>query len=157
MNVQSLANLLEANVRDEIAAKREALALIEAQEQAVATTDVDAFDIAHERARQLVEADGRRAAKRAVMMKRLGEAWQVAADALTLGSVATRLGGDGARLAELRLELRELVAAVMKRNRRLSSLLGMHRRLNRDILKVVLGTEEGAEPTSAGTLVNAEA
>jgi hypothetical protein len=33
----------------------------------------------------------------------------------------------------------------------------MHRRLNRDILTVVLGTEEGADPASIGSLVNAQA
>lgn len=157
MNAKSLANLLEVNVLEELASKGQALELIEAQEQAVASNDVEAFTAANEQLKKLVEADGRRANKREVLMRQLADIWQVAADAQTLGSVATRLGEDGLRLSELRGELRSKVAEVIKRNRRLSALLGMHRRLNRDILQVVLGAERGTEPTSAGTLVNAQA
>ncbi len=157
MNIKSLTNLLEGNVREEIASKREALSLIEQQEVAVAKSDAEAFELAHELSKKLVQEDAHRASRRVVIMKQLAELWQVAADALTLGSIATRLESDGSRLAELRTELRSVVAAVIKRNRRLSALLGMHRRLNRDILQVVLGTEKGAEPTASGTLINAEA
>jgi hypothetical protein len=157
MNTKSLANMLEVNVREELASKEQALALIESQERAVAKSDVDAFVAAHEQLKKLVETDARRASKREVLLRQLADIWQVAADAQTLGSVAARLGDDGQRLAALRAELRSSVASVIKRNRRLSALLGMHRRLNRDILQVVLGAERGAEPTSAGTLVNAQA
>ncbi len=157
MNIRSIINRLEANLREEIEAKREALLVIKSQEEAVTKSDADAFDEAHGRSIVLIEAEARRAAKRTNLMGNLAREWQVADDALTLGSVAVRLAADGTRLCELRLELREVVALVIKRNRRLSALIGMHRRLNRDILTVVLGTEEGADPASIGSLVNAQA
>ncbi|MCB9916268.1 MAG: flagellar export chaperone FlgN [Planctomycetes bacterium] len=157
MNAQSVLNHLAANVREELAAKRAALALIEAQEGAVARCDMDAFEAGLERMRVHLEGDRRREQKRQRLIEQLAAAWQVAPGTLTLGSIAIRFGAQGDELRGLRGELRQVVADVARRNRRLSALLGMHRRLNRDVLKVVLGAEGGAEPTQAGSLVDARA
>ena len=157
MNLRSLTNLLEANLREELAAKTEVLRLIEAQEEAAARSDMDAFEAGLESMKAHLAADRRRETKRAKVMQRLGETWGVAADALTLGSVAIRLGADGEVLSGLRTELKARVEELAQRNRRLSAVLGMHRRLNQDVMNVVFGAEGGADPTEAGSLVDARA
>ncbi len=76
---------------------------------------------------------------------------------LSLGSVARRLGDEGATIEELRNELRGVVATVMKRNRRLASLIGLHRRINTDVMQLMLGCDSADEIQHGGTLVDAEA
>lgn len=157
MNVTSLIKHLEVNVAEEITAKRASLEAIRAQEESIAANDPGAFEVTVEEIGKLLPRDARRTIKRERLLRMLSEHWEVPADALTLGSIVRRLGPEGARLEELRAELRQVVAAMLKHHRRLSSLIGMHRRLNRDILQIVLGAEEGREFASSGTILDARA
>lgn len=157
MNARSLVNLLEANLREELESKEEVLSLLEAQESAAARADMDAFEANLASLQQQLDADRRREGKRAKLMQRLGTAWGVAGEALTLGSVIIRLEEDPGALPELRAELKQRVEEVASRNRRLSAVLGMHRRLNQDVMNVVFGAEGGADPTEAGSLLDARA
>ena len=69
-----------------------------------------------------------------------------------------RKGGPaGAPLEALRLELRQAVAGVIKRNRRLAALIGLHRRINTDICQLVLGCDNPEQVESGGALIDAEA
>jgi len=157
VNTKSLLNHLEAYVADEIAGKRKALEWIEAQEKAIASNDAAGFEAATTGLKSLTAADGRSEIRRRKLTDSLAEAWRVSADALTLGSIAKRAGTDGRRLGELRTELRALVAKVMKRSRRLGALIGMHSRLNREIMETAFGSTEENKFEDSGSLVNAEA
>jgi len=157
MNVTSLIKHLEVNVAEEITAKRASLEAIRAQEESIAANDPGAFEITVDEIGKLLPRDARRSGKREHLLKMLSEEWQVSMEALTLGSIVRRLGPEGARLEELRTELREVVAAVLKHNRRLSGLIGMHRRLNRDIIHIALGGEEGHDFSSSGAILDARA
>jgi hypothetical protein len=157
MNLTSLIKHLEVNVMEEISAKRATLEAILAQEQSIAANDPSSFEKTVEEIGKLVPRDGHRAAKREHLLRQISEHWQVPVEALTLGSIVRRLGLEGTRLEELRVELRKVVATVLKHNRRLSSLIGMHRRLNRDIIQVVLGGDEKYDIDSSGTILDARA
>ena len=157
MNLTSLIKHLEVNVNEEISAKRAVLASIEAQERSIAANDPGSFENTVEEIGKLVPRDGHRAAKREHLLRQISEHWQIPVEALTLGSIVRRLGPEGEQLEELRGELRKVVAAVLKHNRRLASLIGMHRRLNRDIIQVVLGGDENRDIASSGTILDARA
>ncbi len=157
MNLESLLKHLEANVSEEIATKHKVLLNIEAQESSVTSQELDSFEQQLEEMNGILAADTSRSSRRARLLDELSELWKVPADALTLGAIVRRLGPEGARLEELRSELRGVVADVLRRNRRLSSLIGMHRRLNRDIVNTVLGAEEKDGLPSSGALLDAEA
>ncbi len=105
----------------------------------------------------LLAPDSRRSNQRVRLLRELAEHWHIAPDAITLGSIVRRLGPAGVRLSELRMELRDGVAHVLGRNRRLSSLIGMHRRINRDVMNLVLTGQEDGEVSDSGFLINARA
>ena len=157
MNTQSLINHLENNLRIEIEAKRRALLQIEAQEKAIAANDPSAFQKAVEEARSSCVADERNAKRRTQLLTDLATHWQLPVGVMTLGGVARRMGDSGRGLELLRAELRNVLAEVVKRNRRLSALIGMHRRINADIMRLILGCDSHADVNSGGFLVNAEA
>jgi len=155
MNLASLLKHLEANVSEELGTKHKVLENIEKQERAVTRQDTAAFEALLATMNDILAGDTARARRRARLVEELSELWKVPTDALTLGAIIRRLGPEGAKLEKLRAELRDAVAEVLKRNRRLSSLLGMHRRLNRDIVNTVLGLEGGQTMPSTGALLDA--
>jgi hypothetical protein len=157
MNVASLIKHLEANVVEELGAKKAALQSIKAQELAITERDPDALEKTMDAMNSILPGDTSRAKRRTRLIAELSELWKVPADALTLGAIVRRLGPEGERLEKLRGELRQAVAEVLKRNRRLSSLIGMHRRVNNEIISVVLGVDDRDQLPSSGTLVDAEA
>jgi hypothetical protein len=157
MNPQSVANHLAECLRAEVESKRAALSWIEAQEQALAARDAVAFERAVTEVGELVSGDRFRATRRKELLARLAAEWRVPPQALTLGGVARRLGGGGAPLEELRLELRGVLAELMKRTRRLATLIGLHRRINTDVMQLMLGCSTKEEVDQGGSLVNAEA
>lgn len=157
MNAAAALKHLEVALREELDGKRRALELLARQEAAIAANEPAALEEALKGVEREVQLEARRAARRRQLVAALAEAWRVPADALTLGSIVERAGRDAGRLATLRVELRDAVASVKRRNRRLAALVGMQRRLTRDVMKCVLEDEDGAALHSAGTLVNAEA
>ena len=61
------------------------------------------------------------------------------------------------RLLDLRAELRDLTIKTTELCRRVNSLVGLHRRVMRDVIDTLL-TDEGPSPMKdTGTLLNAEA
>jgi len=65
----------------------------------------------------------------------------VAAETLTLGSVAQRFGERGARLARLRAELRDLATIVRDRTRTMTLVARQQRALVVQVLEAVLGRD----------------
>ncbi len=157
MKPQSLINHLVEHLRGEIDAKAQTLAWIDAQEGALAAHDAAAFAEAVERVGALMRAEEQRTKRRTELLERLAREWGVSVEALSLGGVARRMGPAGAPLEALRLELRQAVAGVIKRNRRLAALIGLHRRINTDICQLVLGCDNPEQVESGGALIDAEA
>lgn len=152
-----LANLLEANVRAELKLRRDMLERVVAQERAVLDNRRADLYAALKEVETLLARAAEPAAKRARLLAECGALWRVDARALTLGSVALRLGEHGRTLSELRVELREVLATLARRNRRLGALVALQRRIVRDVVGAVLGQSSGESLRDTGTVLYAEA
>lgn len=157
MNVQSLINGLEAWVQEELLARRKLYALLERQEEVV--KKVNGLDLeAVVRDIQLeLEAQARRDEKRVRIFDGLAQHWHVAADTLTLTSIAERAGPSGARLAILRDELASASERIVRKNRRLAALLSVHHKVVEELLCALVAIQGGVPGAPAGALVDAEA
>lgn len=156
MNVQSLVIHLEDTIALEIESKRTALAWIERLEGALSDYDPDRFAEVVEDGAAITRGDEGNTARRQRLLGQLAGAWSVPQGTLTLGGIARRLGEGGARLEVLREDLRQAVSEVLRRRRRLSALIGMHQRINSDLMQLVLGCESEEELAQGGSLINAE-
>ena len=99
-------NRLEAVLREELAGQRRMLDAVARQGEAVAARTPEGLEHA---TRELEGELDRGAARRQrvdTVMRRIASALSVAPSALTLGSLVERLGESGAKLRELREELR---------------------------------------------------
>ena len=74
----------------------------------------------------------------------------------TVGSLVERLGSEGALLAAERAQLIELSQEVGSLNRRMATLVRLHRQVTRDLIQVVLGSEDGGDVHAGGSLIDAE-
>lgn len=152
-----LVNLLEANVRAEVKLRRAMLEQVEAQERAVLENRREDLELVLRQLEVLLTRAAEGAAARSRLLTGLGAAWRLDPRALTLGSVVLRLGTSGRGLGELRGELREVLATLARRNRRLGALIGLQRRIVRDVVGAVLGPDAGEPLRDAGTVLCAEA
>ncbi|MFT7669343.1 MAG: hypothetical protein ACI8X5_002043 [Planctomycetota bacterium] len=157
MNLQSTVNHFENYLRVEIESKRCALLCIETQERAIEARDADAFQESVSAAQELCVSDERNAVRRKKLMSEMANHWGIPVATMTLGGIARRLGAQGKGVELLRLKLRTAVAEVVKRNRRLAALIGMHRRINADVMQIVLGCDSHEAVNNGGSLINAEA
>lgn len=157
MNVQSLINGLEAWVQEELLARRKMLALLERQEAVVKQANgIDLESIVGEIQVEL-EAQARREEKRLRIFEGLAQHWNVAAETLTLTSIAERAGAPGARLTLLRDELGAASERIVRKNRRLSALLSVHHKVVEELLCALVAIQGGVPGAPAGALVDAEA
>jgi hypothetical protein len=149
-------NRLEASLRDELAGQSELLQLLRRQESAVVTRTPDELVELTSRIETALSTAAARRLRRAPILRALAELLQVAPSALTLRSIADRLGSDGARLLVLREELRDVSAHIVRQNRRIAAVVGLHRRINQEVIELVLA-EAGSNPLErTGALVDAE-
>ena len=157
MNLRSTLNHLEAAISQEIQGKADSLAWVQSLEQAVRDNNSTRFEELVKEGGVLCKLGESMARQRTKLIEELGRHWGVAASALTLGGVVRRSGPDGRRLGQLREELRLAIANVMKRQRRMATLIGMHSRINADVMQIMLGCDSHKEVHQGGSLVNAEA
>ena len=165
MSLQSLLNHLEGLLRDEIEGKKRLLALLERQESAVLEHRRQDLEETTRAIEKELSLEVGRAGRRERIFAGLAAHWSVAPGALTLSSIAeraespehTKRGGTGT-LCVLRAELRDLLASVLRRNRRVNRLVDEHRRLVTDTLTLLLGGGSDSDVVeSSGGLVDAEA
>jgi hypothetical protein len=154
---RAIALHLGAWAQDELAAQQLLLERLAEQEAAVTARDLAGVENCGEQLAQLSRKGAKRARRRGVLLGELAQAWQVPAGALTLGSVVERLGPDGAQLAELRVQLREGAAQVLRATRRTGHLVNAFRRLSKDVIELLLTDEDGSPLHNGGALVDAEA
>jgi len=157
MNLARTLNQLGGYVQDEVSSRRRTLRLLEEQEASIQENDPRATAEAVRKLEREMSTNTERLRRRARLLGELAHEWNVSADLLTLGSIIERGGAAAAHLRPLRDELRKITATVIHKNRLLSSLIGMHRRVIRDVIEYVLEDERGAVLNGAGTLIDAEA
>ena len=157
MSIPRTLNRLAGYLQGEIGARRRTLALLETQEASIQANDPAATAEALRKLDREMSTNGENSRKRAQLIEQLATTWGVPADLLTLGSIIERGGPAAAHLAPLRDELRSITALVIRKNRRLGALIGMHRRVIRDVIEYVLEDERGAAMSGAGSLIDAEA
>jgi hypothetical protein len=149
-------NRLEANLREELAAQVELLELLRRQEAAVVARTPDELVEVTSRIESALSAAAARRLRREPILRKVAELVQAAPSALTLRSIAERLGDEGVRLRGLREELREATSRVVRQNRRVAAVVGLHRRLNQEVLELVLAEEDSNPFERTGALVDAE-
>jgi hypothetical protein len=150
MTQQSLINRLEAYLQEELQARERSLVFLKQQEEAIA-------EATHALERELL-SNVARSSRRDEVFQGLGRLWNVPASAMTLTSIAERMGVGSDRLRSLRDRLRNRTADVVRQNRRIAALTRVHRQLVQDVLGVLFQEEVEAQPLSAaGTLIDAEA
>jgi len=157
MNLARTLNQLGGYVQDEVSARRRTLNLLEEQEAGIRANDPHATAEAVHKLEREMGTNAARVRRRSQLLGELSQAWNVPADLLSLGSIVERGGAAAAHIAPLRAELRSITAVVIQKNRLLNSLIGMHRRVIRDVIEYVLEDERGAVMNGAGTLIDAEA
>lgn len=157
MNLARTLNQLGGYVQDEVSARRRTLRLLEEQEAGIQANDPRATAEAVRKLDREMSTNTARVRRRQQLLGDLATAWNVPADLLSLGSIIERGGSAAAHIVPLRDELRSITAQVIQKNRLLSSLIGMHRRVIRDVIEYVLEDERGAVMHGSGTLIDAEA
>lgn len=153
---KKLCNRLLVAVREDVAAHERVLALLQQQEATITRPSDPLFRDATEALELELERLPFRKGQRDRTLKDLGRAFGVEPSALTLGSIAERLGAAGAPLVIERSRLRDAIVEVQKVNRRVAALIRMHRDVTREILNSVLGDGSGSRALDGGTLIDAE-
>lgn len=146
---QNFINALEVWLNDEISGKMRLVGALAAQEQALVDGKSEDIMTATAVVARELEFELERSRRREAIFARLGSHWNVAADTLTLGSIAERAGASGVRLDELREELRTRVAEVLRRNRRIARLVHVHKSIVEETITALIGTHAPEGTTGA--------
>lgn len=157
MTVQSLVIQTEAWAREELAAQGRLLAVLEAQERAIAANDTQALVESGAAVQAELATGPTRERRRRALTQALAAQWAVPKDALTLGVIAERAASDGidtAALRKLRGELRDVSARVLRRGRRIAALARYHQGFLNELLQLL---DRNAEGNRGATLVDATA
>lgn len=155
-NPQSLLHSLEAYVQDEIGARQRMIEIVARQEDAVLRGKAHDLELATRELEAELALQTDRAGRRTKIFAVFGTHWQVAPAALTLSSIAERIGAGSDRLLALRHDLRDATAALARRNRRLAALTTLYRRVLSDVIETLVSGDDATPLANAGTLVNAE-
>ena len=147
---------LEAWVQEELGAQRKLLANLKLQEKAIEITELEDLDRFIQEGRNLRATSGPRDRRRHMLLKDFERVWSVSAKALTLGSIAARLGSNGRRLNILRKDLKTTLKEIGSVARRVRTFARYHQGVIHEVVEDVLETN-GDIVKQGGTLVNTEA
>ena len=156
MNESGLMRRLEAYVQEEIGAQRRLLEILETQEHSIRSGDSAALAEQGREIERELRTRAERARRRSALLELFGRLWDVAPGTLTLSSICERAGDEAGLLLRQKDDLRNVVAAVTRSSRRLSSAARLHRRLIAEVIETVLAGEDEACVAAGGTLVDAE-
>lgn len=155
-NQSKLANRLVVAIREEVSSHQRILELLSAQEGSIRQPASDLFRAATEELEVELKRNAQRTARRERAVVALAGEFGVAPSAATVGSLVERLGPDGELLAAERAQLIEVSGEVGRQNRRMATLVRLHRQVTRDLIQVVLGPEDGGDVHAGGSLIDAE-
>ncbi|QDV09972.1 FlgN protein [Planctomycetes bacterium Poly30] len=156
VNAQKLSNRLLVAVRDDVAAHGRVVEILRTQEASIVRPADAAFRQATESLEGELERIPFRKTQRDRIFRDLGVEFGIEPTALTIRSVAERLGAAGAPLLAEGERLREVATEVQRLNRRVAALVRMHREVTREILNTVLADGSGRAPLDGGTLIDAQ-
>jgi len=160
VEVKKHENRLLAAVREDIAAHERILGILVEQEASVRRPADERFQEATAALERELSRVPQRKIRRERALKGLAERFGVAASALTIGSIVDRLrkrlGDEDSALARDRERLRELAIEVKRCNRRVATLVRLHRQVTRELIQVVLGPSDGSDVHAGGSLIDAE-
>lgn len=157
-SIQALIVQMELYAKAELELQKNTLIALREQEAALLHGDLASIRANVERVDAQLDGCVARSAKRQELLRRFGLHFGVAPGTLTLTSICSRLGRDGAGLARIAEPLREATLSVSRATRRLGALARMHARLNDEILKDVLAIQ-GVDPKDmerCGALLDAQ-
>jgi hypothetical protein len=147
---------LEAWVQEELGAQRKLLENLRQQEAALKVLDHDSLDARIAEGRNLRLSAGARERRCHMLLKDYERVWGISAKALTLGSIATRVGSSGRRLTLLRKELKETLLEISRVAQRVRTFARFHQGVIHEVVEEVFGSTDAALQ-EGGTLVNTEA
>ena len=150
------ANRLLAALREDVASHERILALLAEQEGLIRTPGDERFEAATRALEKEVRRAPQRKARREGAMLARASAFGVSPSALTLTSVAERLGENGEAVRREATRLRERAEEGDVRNRRGATLVRVHRDVTRELIQVVLGPDDGGDVHEGGCLIDAE-
>lgn len=148
MNLQGTIIQLESWAREELAAQKALAAELERQERAVAGNDTPGLLRSTEEVQRLIQRGAGRDRRRRQLTNELARAFGVAAQTLTLGSIAERaeaLGASAQGLRAVRSELREETSRVLRLGRRISAVARRHRGFLDEVLRILAPRENGTD------------
>lgn len=149
---------LEAWLQEELGARHALADMLEAQGQALLEGDIDRVEACTFAVQESAQAAASRGLRRSALMDALAESFGVASGSLTVGSICERLGQEAERAGKLRAELLEMTRAELEQVKRNAALARAQGQATTEILKIVLGSDDGSDPTErSGGLVNARA
>ncbi len=165
MKIQALVNQTESWAQQELNAQKDLLELLEAQERAIAAGSAEGITSSGEGIQAQLRTGPARERCRLELMRRFARAWGVAAETLTLTSIADRADAEEVAtsgLRQLREELRSVGALVLRRGRRIAAMARYHQGLLAEIMGLLLDDPTGNALLSGGrgeggALVNQEA
>jgi hypothetical protein len=155
--LSTLLRHLEAYVQEEIGAQSRTLALLEAQQDAVASSEPSAITKATSALENELRAVAVRARRRDELLRGFARFWNIDAQSLTFASLIERAGPEAERLQRQRSDLRSAAGRVARRARVVGTAARAHQRLTAEIIETVLVDEECQSVGTGGALVDAEA
>lgn len=156
VEVKKHENRLIAAVREDIAAHERILEILGEQEASVRRPADERFQEATAALERELSRVPQRKIRRDRALKGLAAHFGVTSTALTIGSIVERLGDENSALARDRQRLRELAEEVKRCNRRVATLVRLHRQVTRELIQVVLGPSDGSDVHAGGSLIDAE-
>lgn len=154
MTLATLAIHTEAWLQEELGAQRAVLTALEQLDAAARAGSSAEVETGARALAGLLATNGAREARRRALLGRLSGELGLPARELTLTRLAERLDAaqlETHRIAGLRTELREVVAAVLRVGRRLAAVAKYHRGLLEDLCQLFLADA----PAGAGHLIDA--
>jgi len=149
-------NRLVIASREEVASHEKIVELLTVQEGSIRNPAGEAFQAATLELEVELKRSAGRTARRERALAELAAELGVAPGVATIGSMVERLGADGELLAAERARLIDVGADVRRRNRRMATLVRLHRQVTRELIQVVLGPEDGGDVHEGGSLIDAE-
>lgn len=155
MNQQSLVNHLETDLKAEVVSQSKLLNLLEMQASSLSQRTSEALEKVTEELSSTMAKANARQGRREEWLHQLAACLGAPAQAATLGSLTERLGSDGAVLSQLRLDLRQVSAKVLRTGRRNARLIAAHAEVVSEALATLFDSPSGNDHNEGGALLDA--
>lgn len=157
MKRDTLLGRLEAWVQEEAGAQMRLLELLRRQRAALCASRRDGVEKAALAVEATMAERDARDRRRDDLIGAFARHFDVDPAALTVGSIAERLGDNGVRLAQMRAQLRTKTIEVQREGRIVAVLVRQNRALLREVIECVVGTAEAGVSDDGARILDARA